>query len=67
MLGREDGGIHEAVHASVMKCPVDIRKDLYGYIVLAGGSTMFAGAVLSAVFVCLPARTLLARLPAWPT
>lgn len=26
-----------------MKCDVDIRKDLYGNIVLAGGSTMFKG------------------------
>ena len=24
-----------------MKCDVDIRKDLYGNIVMAGGSTMF--------------------------
>jgi len=26
-----------------MKCDVDIRKDLYGNIVLAGGTTMFKG------------------------
>jgi hypothetical protein len=26
-----------------MKCDVDIRKDLYGNIVLSGGSTMFPG------------------------
>ncbi len=26
-----------------MKCDVDIRKDLYKNIVLAGGSTMFKG------------------------
>ncbi|VAH05183.1 unnamed protein product [Triticum turgidum subsp. durum] len=28
---------------SIMKCDVDIRKDLYGNIVLSGGSTMFPG------------------------
>ena len=26
-----------------MKCDVDVRKDLYGNIVLSGGSTMFDG------------------------
>jgi len=26
-----------------MKCDIDIRKDLYGNIVLSGGSTMFPG------------------------
>nr|POE69735.1 actin-41 [Quercus suber] len=30
-------------HISIMKCDVDIRKDLYGNIVLSGGSTMFLG------------------------
>merc|ERR1712066_254987 len=28
---------------SIMKCDIDIRKDLYGNIVLSGGSTMFPG------------------------
>ncbi|PNX54504.1 actin-101-like protein, partial [Trifolium pratense] len=28
---------------SIMKCDVDIRKDLYGNIVLSGGWTMFPG------------------------
>merc|ERR1711964_168695 len=28
---------------SIMKCDVDIRKDLYSNTVLSGGSTMFAG------------------------
>ncbi len=26
-----------------MKCDVDIRKDLYGNVVLSGGTTMFVG------------------------
>jgi actin beta/gamma 1 len=26
-----------------MKCDVDIRKDLYGNVVLSGGTTMFPG------------------------
>ena len=28
---------------SIMKCDVDIRKDLYSNIVLSGGTTMFPG------------------------
>ena len=42
-LGREDAGIHELCYSAMMKCDVDIRKDLFGNIVLAGGSSMFAG------------------------
>jgi len=42
-LGRELAGIHEATYNSIMKCDVDIRKDLYGNIVLSGGTTMFPG------------------------
>lgn len=40
-LGMESDGIHETTYKSIMKCDVDIRKDLYGSIVLSGGSTMF--------------------------
>ncbi|KAK6145338.1 hypothetical protein DH2020_022158 [Rehmannia glutinosa] len=36
-------GVHETTYNSIMKCDVDIRKDLYGNIVLSGGSTMFPG------------------------
>jgi actin-related protein len=36
-------GIHQAAYASVMKCDVDIRKDLYRNVVLSGGNTMFPG------------------------
>jgi len=42
-LGREAAGIHECTYNSIMKCDVDIRKDLYGNVVLSGGTTMFAG------------------------
>jgi actin beta/gamma 1 len=42
-LGMESCGIHETVYNSIMKCDVDIRKDLYGNIVLSGGTTMFTG------------------------
>ena len=41
--GIESHGSHEATYNSIMKCDVDIRKDLYANIVLTGGSTMFPG------------------------
>jgi len=42
-IGREAAGVHECTYNSIMKCDVDIRKDLYGNIVLSGGTTMFPG------------------------
>jgi len=43
MLGLEDDGIHKLVYDSILKCDVDIRKDLYANVVLSGGSTMYIG------------------------
>eukprot|EP00252_Welwitschia_mirabilis_P002676 TRINITY_DN12629_c2_g1_i1.p1 TRINITY_DN12629_c2_g1~~TRINITY_DN12629_c2_g1_i1.p1 ORF type:complete len:378 (+),score=61.51 TRINITY_DN12629_c2_g1_i1:115-1248(+) len=43
LIGMEAPGIHETTYNSIMRSDVDIRKDLYGNIVLSGGSTMFAG------------------------
>jgi actin len=43
LIGMEAAGIHETTYNSIMKCDVDIRKDLYGNVVLSGGSTMFPG------------------------
>jgi len=42
-IGMEDEGVHSLTFKSIMKCDVDIRKDLYGNVVLSGGSTMFPG------------------------
>ncbi|XP_013793469.1 actin, muscle [Limulus polyphemus] len=42
-LGMESCGIHETTFNSIMKCDVDIRKDLYANTVLSGGSSMFPG------------------------
>jgi actin beta/gamma 1 len=42
-LGMESSGIHETTYNSIMKCDVDIRKDLYGNVVMSGGTTMFNG------------------------
>jgi len=42
-IGLEITGIHETTFNSIQKCDIDIRKDLYGNIVLSGGTTMFKG------------------------
>eukprot|EP00116_Pleurobrachia_bachei_P007513 sb/3467775/ len=39
-LGMETAGIHENTYNSIMKCDIDIRKDLYANCVLSGGTTM---------------------------
>ncbi|KAJ8294562.1 actin [Rhodotorula toruloides] len=43
LIGLEAAGIHETTYNSIMKCDLDIRKDLYGNIVMSGGTTMYAG------------------------
>lgn len=42
-IGMESCGIHETTFNSIMKCDVDIRKDLYANTVLSGGTTMYPG------------------------
>ena len=42
-IGMESAGVHETSYNSVMKCDIDIRKDLYANTVLSGGTTMYPG------------------------
>jgi len=42
-VGMESAGIHKLTFDSIMKCDVDIRRDLYKNIVMSGGTTMFQG------------------------
>ena len=42
-LGREHAGIHQLIHNSIKECDIDVRRDLYSNIILAGGNTMFPG------------------------
>jgi len=42
-VGMESAGVHKLTFDSIMKCDVDIRRDLYKNIVMSGGTTMFAG------------------------
>jgi actin-related protein len=41
-IGKEASGVHDTMFQTIMKCDVDIRKDLYANIVLSGGTTMFS-------------------------
>ena len=42
-LGYEVPGIHECVFNSIMKCDIDVRGDLFGNVVLSGGTTLCPG------------------------
>eukprot|EP00286_Rhodomonas_abbreviata_P004647 CAMPEP_0181336162 /NCGR_PEP_ID=MMETSP1101-20121128/27262_1 /TAXON_ID=46948 /ORGANISM="Rhodomonas abbreviata, Strain Caron Lab Isolate" /LENGTH=359 /DNA_ID=CAMNT_0023446419 /DNA_START=35 /DNA_END=1111 /DNA_ORIENTATION=+ len=43
LVGLEAAGIHELLFESIMKCDVDVRRDMFLNIVLSGGTTMFPG------------------------
>jgi len=43
MIGKEEKGVDQLTFQSIMKCDVDIRKDLYANIVMSGGTTMYKG------------------------
>uniref|UniRef100_T1J8A7 Actin n=1 Tax=Strigamia maritima TaxID=126957 RepID=T1J8A7_STRMM len=43
LVGLEYPGLHEIVFDSIMKCEIDIRKDLFCNVVLSGGNTVFPG------------------------
>jgi len=43
LLGLEQLGLHHLVYESLLRCPLDIRKDLACNIILAGGSTLLPG------------------------
>jgi actin beta/gamma 1 len=42
-IGLESEGIDKLTFGSIMRCDVDIRRDLYANIVMSGGSTMYQG------------------------
>ena len=43
LIGLDCLGAHEQLYDSILKCDVDIHKELFENIVLAGGNTMFNG------------------------
>ena len=45
LMDIENCGVHELTYNCIMRCDLDIRKDMYANIILSGGSTMFSGFV----------------------
>jgi actin-related protein len=43
----EVAGIHETTFNSIMKCDIDIRKDLYANTVLSGGTMNMSYDIIS--------------------
>ncbi|KAJ7165866.1 actin 2 [Mycena filopes] len=43
LLGLSTLGVHEKIYESIRKCDLDIRRAMYGNVVLSGGSTLFPG------------------------
>jgi len=67
-IGKEASGIHDTMFQTIMKCDVDIRKDLYANIVLSGGSTMYEGVAerLSKEMIALAPSTMKIKIVAPP-
>ncbi len=42
LIGLEARGIDTTIYSSIMRCDVDIRRELFGNILLSGGSTLFS-------------------------
>eukprot|EP00276_Gloeochaete_wittrockiana_P016323 CAMPEP_0184351834 /NCGR_PEP_ID=MMETSP1089-20130417/54952_1 /TAXON_ID=38269 ORGANISM="Gloeochaete wittrockiana, Strain SAG46.84" /NCGR_SAMPLE_ID=MMETSP1089 /ASSEMBLY_ACC=CAM_ASM_000445 /LENGTH=367 /DNA_ID=CAMNT_0026685635 /DNA_START=101 /DNA_END=1204 /DNA_ORIENTATION=- len=43
LIGKEAFGIHDMAYATVMRCDIDLRRDLFANVVLSGGTTIFSG------------------------
>eukprot|EP00440_Ansanella_granifera_P039742 gb/GFBE01043105.1/.p1 GENE.gb/GFBE01043105.1/~~gb/GFBE01043105.1/.p1 ORF type:complete len:392 (+),score=94.82 gb/GFBE01043105.1/:1-1176(+) len=41
--GKDLQGVHSLVHSSITSCDVDLRRDLFGAVVLSGGTTLLPG------------------------
>jgi len=67
-IGKEAAGVHETMFNTIMKCDVDIRKDLYANIVMSGGSTMYDGlaARLEKEMIALAPQTMKIKVVAPP-
>jgi actin-related protein len=42
-VGKETAPLDEVMVQAISKCDIDLRRDLYGNIILSGGSTMYQG------------------------
>ncbi|XP_064423836.1 actin-1 isoform X3 [Latimeria chalumnae] len=42
-IGVEAPGVHKLTFTSIVKCDIDVRRNLYSNVLLSGGSTLFPG------------------------
>lgn len=42
LIGREEAGVSEMIYNTIMKCDIDVRKELYKNIVLSGGQLILS-------------------------
>ena len=42
-FGFNTPGLHQTIYNCIMNCDINVRKDLYGNVILSGGNTMFPG------------------------
>lgn len=42
-IGVESGGVHEIIVRSIRRCDMDIRREMFGNVVLSGGTTVIPG------------------------
>ena len=42
-MGKDMLGLHDLTYQSIIKCDIDVRKELFSNIVMSGGTTMFNG------------------------
>ena len=43
LIGSDVNGIPEMMYKSINNCPIDLRKNLYGNLILSGATTLFPG------------------------
>ena len=55
-VGKEASDIHDTMFQSIMKCDVDICKDLYGNVVLSGGTIALAPSIMKIQVIAPPER-----------
>ncbi|XVF35157.1 hypothetical protein REPUB_Repub18cG0120800 [Reevesia pubescens] len=42
-VGMESGGLHEILVRSIRRCDMDVRREMFGNVVLSGGTTLMPG------------------------
>ncbi|CAH1955324.1 unnamed protein product [Acanthoscelides obtectus] len=43
LIGMESCGLHETIYNSILRCDIDVRKDLFQNTVLSGGNSLYPG------------------------